>query len=136
MLNADKTDLIIIGAKQKRNEIVDYFPVKILGKDADTVRNLGIVFDRHICFHQSISQLYLRKSCFYHIRYFRRTLRLSLVTAKTISVALINSRLDYCNSLLNNIVNKHLSKRQRIWSLCLALVVVKAPRFSPSLSLL
>ena len=67
MLNADKIDLIIIGAKQIRNEIVDYFPVKIFGKDADTVRNLGIVSDRHICFHQSILQLYLCKSCFFII---------------------------------------------------------------------
>ena len=31
---------------------------------------------------------------------------LSLYSAKTISVALINSRLDYCNSLLNNIAKK------------------------------
>lgn len=66
MLNANQTDLIIIGAKQIRNEIVHYFPVKILGKDADTVRNLDIVSDRHVCFHQSISQLYL---CMFFLSY-------------------------------------------------------------------
>ena len=45
-LIVDKTDLFIIGEKQQRNKIVDYFPVKILGNDtssSDTVRNLGVV---------------------------------------------------------------------------------------------
>ena len=37
-----------------------------------------------------------------------------LSTAKTISNALISSRLDYCNSLLNNIAKQDLSKLQRV----------------------
>ena len=86
--DADKTDLIIIGTKK----IVDYFPVKILSNDispSETVRNLGVVFDSNFSFHQYIS--HVCKSCFYHIRDFRH---LSLSSANTISVALINSRLD------------------------------------------
>ena len=43
--------------------------------------------------------------------------------------------LDYCNSLLNNIAKQDLSKRQRVQN-CLARVVLRAPRFSPSLPLL
>ena len=58
-----------------------------------------------------------------------------LSTAKTISNALISSRLDYCNSLLNNIAKQDLSKLQRVPN-CLARVVLRAPRFSPSLPLL
>ena len=41
-----RTDLIIIGTKQQRNKIFDYFPVKILGNDtlpSDTFRNLDVV---------------------------------------------------------------------------------------------
>ena len=41
---------------------------------------------------------------------------------------------DYCNSLLNNIVKRDLAKLQRIKN-CLARVVLRAPRFSPSLPL-
>ena len=78
----------------------------------------------------------LCKSCFYHIRDLRRILRhIPLSTAKTISNALISSRLDYCNSLLNNIAKQDLSKLQRVQN-CLAHVVLRAPRFSPSLPLL
>ena len=61
--------------------------------------------------------------------------RLPLSTAKTISNALISSRLGYCNSLINNIAKQDLSKLQRMQN-CLARVVLRAPRFSPSLPLL
>ena len=80
--------------------------------------------------------IYICKSCFYHIRDLRRIRRhLPLSTAKTISNSLITSRLDYCNSLINNIAKQDLSKLQSIQN-CLARVVLRAPRFSPSLPLL
>ena len=66
------------------------------------------------------------------LRRIRRHIPLS--TAKTISNALISSRLDYCNSLLNNIAKQDVSKLQRVQN-CLARVVLRAPRFSPSLPL-
>ena len=49
--------------------------------------------------------------------------------------ALISSRLDYCNSLINNIAKQDLSKLQRVQN-CLAHVVLRAPLFSRSLPLL
>ena len=133
----DKTDLIIIGTKQQRNKVINHFPVKLLGSDtfpSDTVRNLGVIFDSDLNFRQHISQVC--KSCFYHIRDLRRIrCHISISTAKTISTALISSRLDYCNSLLNNIAKRDLAKLQRVQN-CLACVVLRAPRFSPSLPLL
>ena len=56
-------------------------------------------------------------------------------SVKSISNALISSRLDYCNSLINNIAKQDLSKLQRVQN-CLARVILRAPRFSPSLPLL
>ena len=50
-------------------------------------------------------------------------------------MALISSRLDYCNSLLNNIGKIYLAKLQRVQN-CLARVVLRAPRFSSSPPLL
>ena len=122
---------------QQRNKVINHFPVKLLGSDtfpSDTVRNLGVIFDSDLNFRQHISQVC--KSCFYHIRDLRRIRRhISISTAKTISTALISSRLDYCNSLLNNIAKRDLAKLQRVQN-CLARVVLRAPRFSPSLPLL
>ena len=102
-LNPDKAYLIINGTKQQRNRVINHFPVKLLGSDtfpSDTLRNLCVVFNSDFNFRQHISQVC--KSCFYHIRDLRRIRRhISISTAKTISIALNNSRLGYCNSLLN-----------------------------------
>ena len=104
-LNPDKTDFIVIGTKQQRSRVINHFPVKLFGSDTFplyTVRNLGVIFDSDFNFRQHISQV--RKSSFYHIRELRRIMRpISTSTAKTISTALISSRLDYFYSLLNNI---------------------------------
>ena len=136
-LNSDKTEFIIIGIKLRRHKLSNHFPVKLLDNDicpSDSVRNLGVVFDSDFSYHKHVS--IICKSCFYQIRDFRRIRRhIPLSTAKTISNALISSRLDYCNSLLNNIAKQDLSKMQRVQN-CLARVVLRAPRFSPSLPLL
>ena len=128
-LNSNKTEFIIIGTKQQRHKLSNHFPVKLLDNDispCDSVRNLGVIFDSDFSFHKHISNIC--RSCFYHIRDLRRIRRhLPLSTAKTISNSLITSRLDYCNSLINNIAKQ---------ATCLARVVLRAPRFSPSLPLL
>ena len=112
----DKTEFIIIGTKQQRHKLSNHFPVKLLDNDicpSDSVRNLGVVFDCDFSLHKHDSNIC--KSCFYHIRDLRRIRRhIPLSIAKTISNALISSRLDYCNSLLNNIAKQDLSKLQRV----------------------
>ena len=136
-LNSGKTEFIIIGTKQQRHKLSTHFPVKLLDNDitpSDSVRNLGVIFDSDFSLHKHVSEIC--KSCFYHIRDLRRIRRhIPLSTAKTISNAQISSRLDYCNSLLNNIAKQDLSKLQRVQN-CLARVVLRAPRISPSLPLL
>ena len=49
-------------------------------------------------------------------------------------MALVTSKLDYCNSLLHEIPAEDLQKLQRVQN-CLARVVTKAPRFSRSIPL-
>ena len=120
---------------QQRTRVISHFQVNLLGNDtfpSDTVHNLCVVFDSD--FRQHMSQVC--KSRFYYIRDLQRIWRhISIATDITISTALISSRLDYCNSLLNNISKRDLAKLQRVQH-CLARVVLRAPRFSPSLPLL
>ena len=56
---------------------------------------------------------------------------LSLNLAKQIAVALVSSKLDYCNSLFHNMPEKDIARLQRVQN-CLARVVTKAPRFCRS----
>ena len=56
-------------------------------------------------------------------------------SAKTLAVALVSSRLDYCNSLLFGSAQKHLNQLQRIQNSLARVVTKSAPR-TPSLPLL
>ena len=111
------------------------FPWVILGQDTNpstSAKNLGVVFDRSLNFRKHISQTC--RACFYHIRDLRRIRKsLSLDIAKQIAVALVSSKLDYCN--LHNMTEKDIARLQRVHN-CLARVVTKAPRFSRSVPIL
>ena len=60
---------------------------------------------------------------------------LSLDASTALANALVSSRLDYCNSLLNSIPKVHLDKLQRVQN-SLARVVTKSTRFTSSKPLL
>ena len=67
------------------------------------------------------------KTCFFHIRALRR-IRASLTTeaSKTIAVAMVDSRLDFCNSLL---AGTSVSNLTPLVKNTLARVVAQKPRF-------
>ncbi len=95
---------------------------------SDKVRNLSVIFDKEFNFHDQV--MAIRKSCFYHIRDFARIQRYLTKSASiTLANTLVSSRLDYCNSMLNNISSKDLRLLQGVQnSLCH--VVCKLPKYS------
>ena len=136
-LNPSKTEFLLIGSKSQMEKFINLSPLAVLDNEmnpADSARNLGVFFDSGLNFRQHISQV--STSCFYHIRDLKRIRKspLPLALAKQIAVALVTSKLDYCNSLLHQIPAKDLQKLQRVQN-CLARVVTKAPRFSRSIPL-
>ena len=99
-----------------------------------SAKNLGVLFDSSLNFRKHIFQTC--GACFYHISDLRRIRKsLSLDLAKQIAVALVSSKLDYCNSLFHNMQEKDIATFQRVRN-CLARVVTKAPRFSRSVPVL
>ena len=130
-LNSSKTEFLLIGTKLQREKFLNNFPCLILGQDTNpstSAKNLGVLFDSSLNFREHISQTC--RACFYHIRDLCRMRKsLSLDLAKQIAVALVSSKLDYCNSLIHNIPENDTARLQRVQN-CLARVVTKAPRFS------
>ena len=95
---------------------------------------IWVFFLQWLNFRQHFSQV--SSSCIYHITDLKRIRKnLPLDLAKQIAVALVTSKLDYCNSLLHVIPAKDLQKLQRVEN-CFARVVTKVPRFSRSIPLL
>jgi len=76
------------------------------------VKILGAVLDPRITLSQHTKAV--TKSCFYHIRALKQ-IRGSLddLTIRTVSTALVSSRLDCANSILYGILSKHISRLQR-----------------------
>ena len=126
-LNFSKTEFLLIGLK---NQLA-----KIHNSSHDTsrsARNLGFIFDEYLTFSDQITAL--SKACYYHIRQLR-CIRpyLDSSTACTIATSIVQSKLDYCNSLYYKLpisLNYPVSSRPRT-----LLLVLSSKLPSPDISL-
>ena len=77
------------------------------------VRDIGVVFDHHLIFHDHISGIC--KSTHFYLRSIGRIRNLLTFDATAQFIhALINTRLDYCSSILYNLPNIQVEGLQRI----------------------
>uniref|UniRef100_A0A8C5CK28 Reverse transcriptase domain-containing protein n=1 Tax=Gadus morhua TaxID=8049 RepID=A0A8C5CK28_GADMO len=105
-LNTGKTELMIIGSKRDREKFedvslwLDGFAIP----QSASVKNLGVLFDPHLCFDQHIRSI--TRIAFFHLRNIARIRpMLSAVDAETLIHAFVSSRLDYCNALFLGLPN-------------------------------
>jgi len=114
-LNSEKTEFIIFASKKSpgRN-ITPSLPWHLRDTNISShVRSLGVIFDSALSFAKHID--YIFKSCnFYIINIGRIRQFLSKKTYEMLVVALVTSRLDYCNSLLNGLSQTHMLRLQRV----------------------
>ena len=115
-LNPSKTEFLVIGLPQQlakiNNPQLVIDPNTVLAP-ASHARNLGFLIDNNLTLNQQISAL--SRSCSYHLRDLRRIrTTLDFKTASTIATSLVQSKLDYCNSLYLNLPAYHITKLQVI----------------------
>ena len=130
-LNPDKTKFILIGSQKNCNQLLPHFPINILGNQvspAQSVRNLGVMFDSNFTFSNHVSQVI--KSTRVQARdHCRIRPLLGLNTSVLLANALVSSRLDYCNSLFLSLTEFELRRLQLVQnSLCR--VVTRSSKFS------
>ena len=113
-LNPSKTEFMLFGTPQqllKLNDVCLSISSDISITPASSVKNLGVVFDKHLSFHEHITKI--SQACFFHIRDLRRIRPyLTQETAATIGAALVQSKLDYCNSLFLNLPGCEIDRLQ------------------------
>ena len=111
-LNPDITEFILIGSQKNRNQLLPHFPINILGNQvspAQSVRNLGVVFDSNFNFSNHVSQVI--KSTRVQARHLYRICPLlDLNTSVLLANALVSSRLNYCNSLFLSLTDSELRR--------------------------
>ena len=107
-LNEDKTEFLLIASPHHHRLLNDTRLIidQITLNPASSVRNLGVIFDKFMNMDDHVTNMC--KSINYHIRNLSRIRRyIDKDTCHAAVRALIISRLDYCNSLLNGITNKN-----------------------------
>ena len=115
LLNADKSEVIVLGTVNQLRSTPDIDSVQVAGASlstSTTLKSLGVVLDQRLTFHDHVTNVV--KSCNYHtraIRHIRHLLTQS--AAQTLACSLVNSRLDYCNSLLLGAPAMSLNRLQR-----------------------
>ena len=116
-INNSKTEFIIFRSPLLEQNLSD-LSVSVGDGDMQVfppskVRDLGVVFEQYLSFHDHISGIC--KSTHVHLGGIGRIRNLLTfdATAQLIH-ALITSRLDFCNSILYSIPNKQIERLQRI----------------------
>ena len=115
-INPDKSNSIILGTHQHLRTFSAIPAVKIAGIDinvSNEVTSLGVIIDSKLTLDSHVSVIC--KSCYYHLRslgHIRRSLTQDM--AISVAVAIVQSRLDYCNSLLFDISSFNINKLQRV----------------------
>jgi len=114
-LNSEKTEFIIFASKKSpgRN-MTPSLPWHLRDINISShVRSLGVIFFSALSFAKHID--YIIKSCNLYIRNIGRIRQfLSKKNCEMLVVALVTSRLDYCNSLLNGLSQTHMLRLQRV----------------------
>ena len=101
LLNPGKTELIVFGSKSiLSKEIINgtFLSRSICIRFVSTVKNLGIHLDSNLNFKKQITTL--KSSCYHKLRNLAKMKpHLTCKQLETLTLALVISSLDYCNSL-------------------------------------
>jgi len=134
-LNADKSEAILFGTRQRLRSFPAINSIDIAGAlvpTSDSIITLGLTLDNHLTMDKHISTIC--KACYFHLRAFRHIRSaLPLEMATTVAVALVQSRMDYANSVLHGTSNKNLHRLQNIQNALARTVTVNYTRSSREL---
>lgn len=139
MLNASKTEAIVIGTRQQVAKLRDNHAAGIKIDDsviqlADNIRSLGVSLDESLSFKQHVADV--ARACNYHIRSLAHIRNLITESdAAAIGRALVLSKMDYCNVLLSGTSNYNINRLQCVQN-SLARVVTRSPLRTPHEQLL
>jgi len=125
-LNADNTEAIWIESRAAINKLSSQDRSLTVSTDttinpSDVVRDLGVLFDSELTMKKHIAKV--AAVCFFHIRRLRQIRRRvgKDVTIRLV-LALITTRLDYCNSVLAGLPQSTLEPLQRVQNAAARLV--------------
>jgi hypothetical protein len=124
-LNPTKSDAILFGTHQRLHHFTSIPSINIAGSNvalSDKITTLGVTLDSTLSFNPHVSSVC--RSAYYHLqalKHIRPVLTIDMATS--IAVALVQSRLDYSNSLLYRTSSYNINKLQRVQNMAAHLVL-------------
>ena len=130
-LNASKTELIWFGSRHNLSKMSNLELYITAGSDKITptsvVRDLGVMLDSELSMKQHVAKV--ASLCYYHLRRIRQIRRrVGLEVATQLVVALVLSRLDYCNAVLAGLPASTTEPLQRVQNCAARLLFLLRPR--------
>jgi len=124
-LNPSKSEAILFGTHQRLLHFPSLPSINIANstvKLSDKLTTLGVTLDSTLSFNSHVSNIC--KSCHFHLRALKHIRPvLTDEMALSIAVALVQSRLDYANSILYRTSQQNINKLQRIQNYAARLVL-------------
>ena len=126
-LNNDKTQIICFTPQKDLNPIESLTLNSKVIKPVSVFKNLGVLLDSLMTMEKHLNSI--TQSAYLHIRNIAKIRQyLPLESAKTLTQALVISRIDYCNSLLGNIPLRLSNKLQRVQNAAAKMLFKKSRR--------
>ena len=125
-LNNEKSELIVFSSKHRIRR-VNNLSLTIGGRllhAVQSMRNLGVIMDSGLTMEKQVNAI--SKSCFYHIRNIGKIRQyITNDACKILVQALVTSRLDYGNELLQGLPQVLIERLQRIQN-CAARLITRS----------
>ena len=124
-LNPTKSDAILFGTQQRLHHFPTLSDINIAGSTvslSDKITTIGVTLDSTLTFNSHVSNIC--KTSYFHLhalKHIRSVLTKDMATS--IAVALIQSRLDYANSILYHTSSHNIAKLQRVQNMAARLVL-------------
>ncbi|XP_033121101.1 uncharacterized protein LOC117120193 [Anneissia japonica] len=126
-LNVKKTELIRFSSCFRAVEAMSLQPYQFLVEPKSEVRNLGVILDSTLQMKSNINAV-CRSSCAALRKIEKIRKFLDKPTTLRLIYAFLNSRLDYCNSLISGLPKTQIAKLQRIQNSAARLVTLTKRR--------
>jgi len=125
--NADKTELLFASSCHSCAMLSGGYPILHLGADTAVacshVRLRGVDISSDLCLDHHVSRMCACAGCYYRLRQLRRIRRLlDSDSLATLIYAVVNSRINYCNTFLVGAPRTVTDKLQRVLNVAVRIV--------------
>lgn len=116
LLNPDKSEVLLAGTRVQTQKFSQGSGLAVAGSDIKfsvKLKSLGVTLDQSLSLDDHVRNVV--KASNFHIRALRHIRStLNREVANTVACSIVNTRLDYCNSLLHGTTAKNIDKLQHV----------------------